>query len=65
MVGMMGIANRTGEFDEEIDQYLRPLISTLASLNDAWRISVHHFLCRFDLLIGEVACGFFGNWQSV
>ena len=35
---MIGMANRSGGYDQAVRQFLRPLVSTLANLIDAWRI---------------------------
>jgi signal transduction histidine kinase/CheY-like chemotaxis protein len=54
MVGMLGIANRHGGYDEDLVQYLQPLISTLANLIDAWRTSIDRTKLISDLRIAKI-----------
>ncbi|MBF0194467.1 MAG: GAF domain-containing protein [Magnetococcales bacterium] len=54
MVGMLGIANRPGGYDEDLVQYLQPLISTLANLIDAWRTSVDRTKLITDLKVAKI-----------
>ncbi len=46
MVGMLGIANRPGGYDEEIVQFLEPLLRTCAQLIEALRQNIERKLAQ-------------------
>lgn len=49
MVGMLGLANRQGGYDEDLVQFLRPLLATIGQLVDAARTRRQHEAALVEL----------------